>query len=170
MAYLTIDEYKERSTFDPAEIDEFFARPGRSNTFARWEKTLRSRRLDDKLRARYAVPFGIIAPSTEPDPTLVPEACKDWLTAYLDDRLLRARRYPGDEQPTDDDLAGDAAEATREIEAAADNDRPAHAELPLRADTPSASGVTKSGPMVESFNTIHGWFDVQAAARDAGGW
>lgn len=169
MAYLTFEEYQERTIYEQSEIDEFYSRPGRVNTFARWEKTLRSRKIDDKLRRRYAVPFGIVSPSAEPDPALVPEAAKDWLTAYLDARFLRARRYPGgEEEAGDNDNTLEAQEATREIENAANQDVPAHPELPLLATAPESSGVVKGGPfVVEHLSPWDAW-DAIAARRPRG--
>lgn len=160
MPYLSLAEYKDRSVYDPAEIDEYFGRPGLTNRFAVWERTLSARKIDDKLRRRYLVPF----------PELAPEAVKDWLTAYLDARLMRARRDPGSEvEAGDTDNTLEASEATREIENAANPEAPAHPELPLRADL-DLSGVSKGGPFVASVVTIHGFFDAQQAQRDEEGW
>lgn len=171
MPYLTFAEYKDRTVYDPSEITEYFGRPGLSNRFAAWERTLRARKIDDKLRRRYDAPFGVVAPATEPDPTLVPEAAKDWLTAYLDARFMRARRDPGSEaEAGDTDNTLEATEATREIENAANPETAAHPELPLRADKPEQSGVTKGGPMLSSHPTIFGFFDAQQAERDEVGW
>lgn len=167
MPYLSLAEYKDRSVYDPAEIAEYFARPGLSNRFSAWEKTLRARKIDDKLRRRYAVPFGVVQPAAEPDSALVPEAVKDWLTAYLDARFMRARRDPGSEaEAGDTDNTLEATEATREIENAANPEAPAHPELPLRADQPEGSGVSKGGPVLVSYPTIYEFFDAQQRARD----
>jgi hypothetical protein len=166
MPYLTFSGYQERSIYEPSEIVEFFSRPGRANTFAHWERSLRSRKIDDKLRRRYAVPFGIVSPSTEPDPALVPEAARDWLTAYLDSRLMRARRDPGSEtEAGDSDNTQEAQEATREIENAANPDVPAHPELPLAADKAASSGVVKGGPFVVEYLSPGDAWDAIAARR-----
>lgn len=158
MAYLSLDEFKERSSFEAAEIDEFFARPGRS--FARWEKSTRSRKIDDPLRRRYAVPFGTSSAGGEPDAARVPEACKDWLTAFLDARLLRARRYPGaGDEPGDDDLTQEARDADQEIARAADPNEAAHPELPLNAAAAATSGVVKGGPFVRRYDTVGEYWD-----------
>lgn len=166
MPYLTYGDYKERSIYEASEIDEFYARPGRASTFTRWEKSLRSRKIDDKLRRRYAVPFGVTSPAVEPDPSIVPEAAKDWLTAYLDARLMRARRDPGSEaEAGDSDNTLEAQEATREIENAANPDVPANPELPLAADKPDSSGVVKGGPFVIEYLDPHTAWDAIAARR-----
>lgn len=168
--YLPFDEYKERSIYEPAEIDEFFGRPGRANTYSRWEKSIRSRKIDDKLRRRYVVPFGAFPASAEPDPAKVPEAVKDWLTAYLDARVMRARRDPGAEaEAGDSDNTLEATEATKEIENAANANEPAHPELPLRADKPEGSGVAKGGPFVAAYATVYDYQDAIADNRDRTG-
>jgi hypothetical protein len=166
MAYLTFEDYQSRSQYEPSETTEFYARPGRTGTFAKWEKSLRSRKINDKLRRRYAVEFGVAPPATEPDPALVPDTVKDWLTAYLDARLMRARRDPGAEVDAGDaDTTLEAREATTEIENAADANTPAHPELPLRSDLPSSSGVTLGGPIVIDYLTPAGYWDAVARRR-----
>jgi hypothetical protein len=164
MPYLTFADYQSRSQYEPSETTEFFARPGRVGTFAKWEKSLRSRKINDKLRRRYAVEFGVVSPATEPDPDLVPDTVKDWLTAYLDARLMRARRDPGAEVDAGDaDTTLEAREATSEIENAADANLPAHPELPLTSDKPNVSGVSLGGPFLHEDLTVH-----HAWARIAG--
>jgi hypothetical protein len=177
MAYLTLLELKSRSAFEPEEWDTFFASrdaklgeaPGTLLTFTDWSKGVQST-IDDALRRRYAVPFAIIAPSTTPDPARVPETVKEWAIALFDEKMFRARRYPGADAPVDSDLVAEAQRARDAMKAAADADAAPHPELPLLADKPKTSGIAKGGPEVESFNTIQGWFDAQAAARDGGGW
>lgn len=151
MPYLTFADYQSRSQYEEPETTEFFGRPGRTGTFTKWEKSLRSRKIDDKLRRRYAVPFGVVSPATEPDPDLVPDAVKDWLTAYIDARVMRVRRDPGAEVDAGDaDTTLEAREASQEIENAANANEPAHSELPLLATTPETSGVIKGGPFIKS--------------------
>ena len=156
MPYLVFADYVSRSSFEESELNEFFSRSNRVDTFAKWEKALRSRKIDDKLRRRYAVPFGVVSPATEPNPDLVPETVKDWLTAYLDARFIRARRYPGTEADAGDaDTTLEAREATQEIENAANANEPAHSELPLRADLPESSGVAKGDAFLHEDATVH---------------
>lgn len=170
MPYLDFADYQSRSSFEASETSEFYARPGRVGTFAKWERSLRSRKIDDKLRRRYAVPFGVTPPATEPDPALVPDTVKDWLTAYLDARLMRARRDPGSEADAgDSDNTLEATEATQEIENAANPNEPAHPELPLLATKPSQSGVTKGGPFVAAYATVYDYQDAIADNRDRTG-
>ena len=154
MPYLSLAEYKSRSVYDPSEIEEYFTRPGLSGRFEAWERTLAARKVDDKLRRRYAVPFA--SP---------PETVKDWLTAYMDARFMRARRDPGSEaEAGDTDNTLEATEATREIENAANPDLPAHPELPLAAGC-AVSGVTRGGPHVITFLTGFDYLDAVADAR-----
>ena len=93
---------------------------------------------------------------------------KAWQIVLMDAKFLQARRTPGAEAPQDAELGREATAVMAAIAAAADQDRAAHPELPLRADT-TASGVTKGGPMMASFPSMHEWFDYQAARRAAYG-
>lgn len=151
--YVTLAELKEGSEFDPIEWDELNTR--RPATVTAW-LTLTAALINDPLRLRYAVPF------EAPYPTTV----KAWQIVLMDAKFLRHRRTPGAESTDDSDISTEAKAVTESIAAAADQDRPAHPELPLRSDT-SASGVTKGGPMMASFATPYEWFDEQARRRDA---
>lgn len=164
--YVTFAELKEGSEFDPAEWDELNAR--RSATVTAW-LGLTQALIDDPLRLRYAVPFATTPPSLTPDPTLAPKTVKAWQIVLMDAKFLRHRRTPGAESAEDSDISAEAKAVLESIAAAADQDRPAHPELPLRSDT-SSSGVSKGGPMMVSYNTMHGFFDAQAARRYSGGW
>jgi hypothetical protein len=164
--YNTFAELKEGSEFDPAEWDELNAR--RSATVTAW-LGLTQALIDDPLRLRYAVPFGATPPSLVPDPSLAPKTVKAWQIVLMDAKFLRHRRTPGAEAPADSDLSAEAKAVLESIAAAADQDRPAHPELPLRSNT-SSSGVSKGGPMMVGYATLYGFFDGQAARRDAGGW
>lgn len=174
--YQTLIEWKTDSSFDPDVIEEHLARIDTklglaSGTYARftaWERKVYEE-INNALRRRYSVPFAVIPPATAPDITKVPFTVKSWSTALLDELLLSARRDAGDADPADGDITARAERSREAMTNAADPERPAHPELPLRSDLPSSSGVEK-GICVDSFNTIHGWFDAQAAARDAGGW
>jgi hypothetical protein len=95
---------------------------------------------------------------------------KKWVWQLLDHKLLLAQREAGATLPDDSSIAGLKAETIAEMEKAADANGSPHPELPLRSDLPGTSGVALGGPMVVAFNTIHGYFDAEQAARDAGGW
>lgn len=164
--YVTFAELKEGSEFDPAEWDELNTR--RPATVTAW-LTLTQTLIDDPLRLRYAVPLATTPPSLVPDPTLAPKTVKAWQIVLMDAKFLRHRRTPGAEATSDADISAEAAAVMLAIAAAADQDRAAHPELPLRSDT-SASGVSKGGPMMVSPTTLYGYFDQQAARRDSGGW
>jgi hypothetical protein len=115
--------------------------------------------IHDPLRLRYAVPFK--------DPP--PRSVQRWQVALMDAKFLRARREAGAPLGEDGDLYIEEKSVLEAISAAADQDRPAHSELPLRADIAS-SGVSKGGPLMVSFTTMHGFFDDQAQRRDGRGW
>lgn len=152
MGYLTFELLKVRSGWDPGEWDDLLAR--RPGTPAAWLEDTQSA-IDDPLRLRYAVPFA--AP--------VPRAVLRWQTRLMDALFLRARRQAGVPLGEDADLYAEERATLEAIAAAADQDRPAHSELPLRSDTAS-SGVVKGGPLMQSFATMHSWFDYQAQRRD----
>lgn len=166
MSYVTFAELKEGSEFDPAEWDDLNTR--RPATVARWLRQTQAL-IDDPLRLRYAVPFGCTPPSLTPAPAFVPETAKDWQIALMDGKFLRSRRTPGAEEAADADVSAEEKAVRDAIAAAADQDRPAHHELPLRSDA-TTSGVSKGGPMMLSYNTPYGFFDAQARWRDSGGW
>lgn len=167
MPYLQFADYKERSTYEASELDTFFSGT-RANTFAKWEKGIRGRKIDDKLRRRYAVPFGAVPSTAEPDPDLVPEAVKEWMVAYLDARVMRARRDPNAdamETAGDSDNTAESTEATAEIERAANANEDPHGELPLRATDPGSSGVVKGGPFIVSYQTPGDYYDQLVRQR-----
>ena len=174
--YLTLAEWRRRSSFGPTVVLEHLTRADSelgeaAGTYARfeaWEGDI-AEEIDNALRRRYNVPLAVIPPATEPDITKVPRVVKAWCRFLLDEELLAARRDSGITDPNDSDIVARAERARSAMTNAADPERPAHPELPLRSDLPSSSGVAK-GILVESFNTIHGFFDAQAGLRDSGGW
>ena len=155
MPYLTLAEFKTRQAFEPSEVDEFLARPGRANWFVECEQEA-SAEIDDALRRRYAVPFGVVPPATEPDPTLVPRSIKAWMRALMTEMFEECRRIPGQEVAAGtSDITARATRAREAMARAADtNDKP-HPELPLAADKPSTSGVSLGGPFVHEDLTVH---------------
>lgn len=147
MPYLSLAEWKDRTNYEPSEIDEFLARPGRTNAFAVWLEEAESA-IDDTLRRRYAVPFA------EP----VPRAVKKWCRYLLDEQFELSRRIPGSTEAQDAGVYAQAARARDEIKSAADANLPAHPELPLRANLQSSSGVALGGPFVhEDANVQVAW-------------
>lgn len=160
--YVSFAELKEGSEFDPAEWDELNSR--RPATVTHWLRQTQAH-IDDPLRLRYAVPFGVTPPSLTPDPTIVPFTAKLWQIALMDAMFLRARRTPGAEAVADADINRREESVLGAIAAAADQDRPSHPELPLRSDT-TPSGVVKGGPLMASYTTAYEFFDAQARRRD----
>jgi hypothetical protein len=165
--YVTLAELKAGSAFDPAGWDELNTR--RPATIAAWLRMTQSD-IDDPLRLRYAVPFATTPPNTTPDPSLAPKTVKNWQISLLDARFLDARRNAGTSLSEDNSITRGAERAREAIAAAADQDRAAHHELPLLADKPWGTGVSKGGPLVATYMTPYGFFDAMAARRDEGGW
>lgn len=165
-SYVTFAELKIASAFDQSQWDELDAR--RPATVAAWLEQAQAE-IDDPLRLRYLVPFACTLPSLDPDPAKAPRTAKRWLVWLMDELFQAARREAGSLPGEDVDLAARAQRARDAIAAAADQDRAAHPELPLRSDT-RASGVSKGGPQMSGVNTLHGFFDAQAARRDQEGW
>jgi hypothetical protein len=172
MPYLTLSELKTRSSYSAAEWAAFVVETdaqlgvasGTAAKFAAWLEDAESE-IDDTLRRRYAVPFGVVPPATEPDPAKVPRAVKKWAASMLDEQIELYRRIPGSTEAQDEGVLGRAARARAEMQNAANPDVPAHPELPLAADKPETSGVTKGGPHVVSYQTGFDYFDTLAKAR-----
>lgn len=162
MPYLTLPELKIRSSYSAAEWAAFVLEtdaqlgvaPGTAAKFAAWLDDAESE-IDDTLRKRYAVPF------VEP----VPRAVKKWATHLLDEEFELYRRVPGSTEAQDEGLLGRAARTRTEMQNAANNDNPAHPELPLAADKPETSGVVKGGPHVVEYTTGFDYFDRLAQRR-----
>jgi hypothetical protein len=114
-----------------------------------------SRWIDTQLRKRYAVPF------TAP----VPEAVQGWINRLVTMRVLLRRGI----DPTDAQFAeikADSDSAREEIKEAATSGENVF-ELPLRADLPAASGVTRMGTLSYSEQSPYVWTSKQReAARD----
>lgn len=159
MPYLTYFELKSGSTgvkpneWDQlmAEIDSQLGLPNGTNArFPVWLGEV-SAEIDDALRRRYAVPFA--------DPA--PNSVKAWCRALLVEKYAIERVLPGSTEAQDQGVYGQAALARKAMERAADANAPAHPELPLRADLPSASGVALGGPFVhEDANAQAAWLRI----------
>jgi hypothetical protein len=170
--YLTLAEWKARSSFSPTVIEEHLDRVDTdlgeaANTYARfeaWEGDV-AEEIDNALRRRYAVPLAIVSPATTPNIAKVPRAVKAWSRAFLDELLLGARRDAGDADPADGDITARAQRAREAMTNAADPEKPAHPELPLRSDLPGSSGVAKGGPFVIEYLTGHDLYDALSARR-----
>lgn len=153
--YLTFAEYKARSRLRESIVDT-----AGSAKVEVWLSE-RSSKIRARLVKRYAVDFA--------DPGPVPDVLLGWLGALVDRDV---QEYVGGtpEGREDEWIVKRADQAEAEIKEAADSETGLF-ELPLRNTDPlGSSAIGKGGPLVESFATIQGWFDAQAAARDAGGW
>jgi hypothetical protein len=170
--YQTLTEWKTDSSYDPDVIEEHLARvdtklslpSGTKARFTAWERKVYEE-INNALRRRYVVPMAVIPPATTPDVTKVPFTVKAWSTALLDELLLGARRDAGDADPADGDITARAQRARETMTNAADPEKPAHPELPLRSDLPSSSGVAKGGPFVIEYLTGHDLYDALSARR-----
>lgn len=154
-SYLTFAQYKlgtdiKGSLVDlcgQAKVDEWLDRA--------------SSKIRNRLAKRYAVDF------TDPGP--VPGVIKDWLTLLVD---IRVWKFVGGlpEGREDGWAEKDAEKVEAELKEAADSEE-GLIELPLRnTDALGNSAINKGGPMAVAYNTIHGYFDAQASARDLDGW
>jgi phage gp36-like protein len=147
-AYLTLAEFKLRSTIPPEFVDEIETlQPGWP--LAQLEQE--SRWIDSRLRKRYTVPFAA-----------TPEAVRGWLAKIVTLRCWQRRGF----DPTDQSLVhaiDEAKVAKSEVEEAA-NGNTGLIELAL-ADAAHASGVSRGGPLVYSESSPYAWTDMQ---RDAG--
>lgn len=154
-SYLTFAEYKARSRLRASIIDA----AGSAKVEA-WLSE-RSSKIRARLVKRYAVDFA--------DPGPVADVILGWLGALVDRDV---QEYVGGppEGREDEWIVKRADQAEAELKEAADSETGLF-ELPIRNTDPLGScGINKGGPVVESYNTIQGWFDAQASARDGGGW
>lgn len=167
--YLPSAEFRESSTMDPARFDQL--QTDRPKYYGARERK-RRKHIDDMLRRRFVVPFGIPdgqPDTTDPDPSLVPELVKDWLVALLTLDCYKAMGWnPVSEQ--DGLIISEAAAALAAIESAADPNIKPPVELPIRSDKGGTSGAVRGGPVRLGYVTMWGFFDAQARRRDNSGW
>lgn len=146
---LTLVEFRLRSTMPPEDVDALeTAYPGfvavRLLTHTAWANA--------RLKKRYAVPF--VAP--------VPEIVRGWVTALTTyDCYMRRGYNPGSQE--DGQIKLDADMARAEIKEAADS-KDGLFDLPLKADAPEASGISRQGPMGSAEASPYSWIDAQAEA------
>jgi len=155
-SYLTLAEYKGRTTIPNAIVDSCAAR-GKD---VAWFLANHSSWLRARLVKRYAVDF-----TDGP----APEVLLGWLIGLVDLDVWMCTG--GNPQGRVDEWYGDANKRIRDEVIEAANAETGLFELPLRAsDGLGSSAVNQGGPSAEAYTTIHGWFDQQAALRNAGGW
>jgi hypothetical protein len=157
MAYLTLATYRDLSLAPPAlinrcETDHPGWVLGQLEFWSAW--------LDSRLKKRYAAPFA--APPNTPPVVL------GWLVRILDAELyLKIGINPRDEQAATV-VQERAADAKAEVKEAADS-KEGLFELPLRADTPAATDITRAGPLGYTEQSPYSWTIVQRdAAADEG--
>ncbi len=147
--YLSDAEFRVLTLLPVNVVDEIEARtPG----WLTQQLTVVSTRMDARFTKRYAVPF--VAP--------YPTVAQEWLAHIVSWRAYLKRGV--------NSLDSEAAEykaqhdqAIKEIEEAA-NSETGLWELPLRQDSPDATGVARGGPRAYSEASPYVWTDVQSAA------
>jgi hypothetical protein len=147
VAYLDIDAFKSRTIMPSAHVDEVeTVQPG----FWAHQLETWSRKIDARLRKRYAVPFAAEA---------VPETVKGWLTQIVTMRgYLRRGIDPSDAQF--EMLKQDYDDAMAELAEAADADKGLF-DLPL-IDTADASAISKPATRAYSEQSPYAGFDRQS--------
>lgn len=143
----TVEDFRTRTVMPSGDVDELEARdPG--FLAARLVRELSW--IHSVLKKRYAVPFA------EP----IPEIVLGWLTDLVTHAAYQRRGYnPGSAQ--DGEFKEAAERARAEIKEAADSDKGLF-DLPLREDGPSASGISKGGPLGYAEQSPYTWTDRQA--------
>ena len=145
MAYLTFEQWRDRSVARKAEADALYASvpeffTARLQFHTTW--------IDGRLRKRYAAPFD--AP--------VPDIVLGWLEALFTlDFYLRRGFNPESKQ--DAIIEERAKTAKAEILEAADSETGLF-DLPLRQDT-TTTGIVKGGPLGSSEESPYAWTDQQ---------
>ena len=157
MGYLTIARLKLLSTAPASYIDEIEAMPGEAGwTMAQIETF--SRKLDARLKKRYAAPFDEASP---------PNVLEQWLADILTPRLYRKRGVdPQDEAYVEAQKA--AEDAWAEVKEASES-KDGLFELPLRQSDPGSTAITRGAPLGYSEGDPYSAFVNQRdRARDDG--
>lgn len=154
-AYLTFEQWRDRSIMPPDESDELWAAwgpafiEGKLNEHTSW--------INARLRKRYATPFA--------DP--VPEIVLSWLERLVTfDVYLRRGHNPSSQQ--DEEIKNRMVDAKAEIKEAADSNEGLY-DLPIREDS-TATGISKGGPWAEYDNTPYAFLDAQRQGVADGKW
>jgi hypothetical protein len=148
LAYLTLLTYADLSIAPPEYIAqcELMAPRWLAAQLEYW-----SGWIDARLKKRYAAPFAA-APDTPP-------VVLGWLARIVDRELYLKRGINPDDAQTDD-IKTRAEEARAEVKEAADA-KDGLFELPLRASEPTATGITRGGPLMLSEVSPYTWSEVQ---------
>lgn len=144
--YLDLAAFRERTLAPPGLVDDA------EDAHEGWidgQLSSWSRKIDARLRKRYAAPFA--AP--------VPETVLEWLTQIVTVRVYLKRGVdPNDQQF--EEIRQDAKDALAEIAEAA-NSETGLFDLPL-LDAADGSAVSKGGPYGYSEASPYVWTDLQA--------
>lgn len=155
-AYLTPTTYALLTTAPPEYIQEveFRAPLWLAAQLLYWSSWI-----DSRLKKRYAAPF-----EAPPD---TPPVITGWLARIVDWELYLKRGInPDDEQTADVKERHTAAKA--EVKEAADS-KEGLFELPLKASIPTATSITRGGPLGYTEQSPYTWSVVQReAAADEG--
>jgi hypothetical protein len=153
VALLDVSSFRDATLMPSEDVDALEAM---YPAYLRKRIEIREGWMNARLTKRYAVPFSPASP---------PSVAVGWLVAMVTlDAYLKRGFNPESKQ----DALIEAAElsARTEILEAA-NDETGLFDLPLRADAPGASGVTKGGGLGYSEASPYVWTGVQARrARD----
>lgn len=155
--YLTLAAYRSITTIPSSLVDDCAAK---GKDVGRWLE-LGSADIRARLVKRYAVDFS--------DPGPVPDKIIKWLVLLVDIDVWKCvGGAPEGREDAWADKDRDRVEA--ELKEAADAETGLFELPPRNTDPLGASAVNKGGPVVQSFNTIYGFFDAESCERDQGGW
>ena len=154
MAYLDLLGFKALTVAPAVYVDQIEAAEA-GWTLAQLEYW--SRRIDARLKKRYAVPFSELTAET---PTVV----KGWLADIVTPRIYKKRGVDAtDEQYAD--VVEDAKTAWGEVREAADSPDNLF-ELPLKQTSPGETAVTKGSPLVYTEGSPYEWSELQRKRAD----
>lgn len=146
MALLSIAQLRTMSVMPPEDVD------GHDPAFVDGRIAYHESRITARLAKRYATPFSAANP---------PKCVVGWLVDLVTlDCYVRRGFNPSAQQ--DGLIESAARRADAEVLEAA-NSETGLFDLPLRADTVGASGVTLGGPLSYSEQSPYVWMDIQAA-------
>jgi hypothetical protein len=154
-AWIDLDGFKTRTVMPPEDVDRLDTQyPG----FVAQRIATNQAMIETRLAKRYSIPF--VAP--------VPEAAVRWLVDLTTVDVYQRRGWQASAQAENQALLDAATTAKAEIKEAADSNEGLF-DLPLRADLPSTSGVSKGGPFGYSEASPYAWTDCQIEAVRNGG-
>jgi hypothetical protein len=152
MPYLTLSTYKDLTIAPAVFVDEVqTAHPGWVDS----QLVFWSGWIDSRLKKRYAAPFA--------DPPNTPPVICGWLARILDEELyLKRGMDPEDKQSAKVEERAQAAKD--QIQEAADSEKGLF-ELPLRADQPGATDISRAAPLGYTEQSPYTWSGIQREAE-----